>query len=248
MNATSVPPIYAVTTPWGVHYSSQLRQALQAKGFHIIKLGDSLYDRTIGCDRARYPISHTEMKVKRGNVLCIGTDTYRHGEIEGYHRVERVLRTTYSFTEITLILTFALGTPISLIGVGFCGCFADLEEHRRLKRLKIKQRKRDQAWRDEKQRLDQKMAVPVGFDPENLGFRSPTIPKDSRLLQLPAEFHLELISHLHYHELQAISLTCRYFYHTVSVKYINISRWRFQLYQREEHQYMQYTGENIPCF
>lgn len=246
INATFAPTIYAITTSWAVHYPAQLEKALEAEGFHIIKPGDSLYNRTDGCDWVRYPTSYKEKSVKRGNVLYLETDTYRSG-IEGdFDLIARTLRSTYPFTEITLILTFTLGIYISLIGLGLCSCCAVDTKSARQKRLEIQRFQRDQARRDEKQRNITETAVPIGFDPGKLVFRSPTtIPKDAWLLHLPAELHLELISYLHYQDCQAIRLTCRYFYYTVPEKYMDIRRWRSQLQQREGYCAQ---GEDIACF
>jgi hypothetical protein len=233
------PPLYAVTTQWTIHYPSQLRKAFEDAGFQIIQSDDPLYNKTMGCYWF-WSWTYSSISVKRGTINVLGTDSYPTGVPEDITRIVNILKSTYPFTEITLILTFLVGIPVSFFGLCFCMGYDDSAQVRRAARLLAKRERRQQKRREQKKKENEIAEV----DFEKLKFYPPTIGA-SRLLQLPIELHLEIISHLHYQELKTTRLTCRALHSLVPVKDLDLDAWRDYLTDREM---ARKRHQEIPCF
>jgi hypothetical protein len=240
VSADTPPPLYAITTQWKVHYATQLRQGLTRAGFRVIESGDVLYNRTIGCGWYNHG-TYSAISVRRGKLDVIGSDSsHPLGPKDEVDRIVKVLKSTYPFTEITLILTFLVGIPISFFGLCFCIAYDDSAKKKRTTRLQAKREQRTRDKRDQKKKMLEMSVV----NTEKLHL-SPPIIGESRLLHLPTELHLEIISHLLYHEMKTTRLTCRYLYSLIPAEDLNIHEWRDYLINREN---ARRPRQEIACF
>jgi hypothetical protein len=256
VTSTSISPIYLIRTGWIVHFPAQIRNSLHKSGSEVID--PATYNKNNSDGRTIKRCGWKRLKtfdnlgIQKGKLDVNGTEILALGQPDIVRKVSDVLR-VYPYVEITMTLCFIfgpLGTLYSLYKYNGTNKYYkwDAEwinkQKRRRKRLREAERRESLGSKLKKWSEKRRKSTNLAFSPPEIG--------DARLLQLPAELQLELISYLEYHDLRRLHSSCRFYHCFIPNDKLKAQRSELesQLFKAEQSIALRHNinTQNFTCF
>ncbi len=206
-SAPSPRPIYIVSTEWHIFYVRQVEHAIAQAGFTIVPnentTGNGIVPecgwQTLQTTRA--------LGVRRGSFgINNQTDGLPHPQTGLEDTVTALLCSQYPYVEITLIVTLLVG-PIIVVTLTIIVVM--LSKKLDTKHLRWRQRKlRKSLQKPPKPKTNR---VSTDGSREIKTFNRPNNEK-SRILHIPDEIQLHILTYMDYEYICTLRSTCRYYY------------------------------------